>query len=135
VISKACKAFGGQVVEADSYESDDVIATLCEQAKRDGLKAIISSYDKGDVTHILLFPFGSIRLMHYLPSTLMADMFQLISDNVEVLRLNGKKTKGNEAKSVGLEEWRSQYEIEPQLMADVQALTGDTGTSRGKYSF
>lgn len=40
------KALGLHVVEKPGYEADDVIATLCEQAKAEGLEAVIVSSDK-----------------------------------------------------------------------------------------
>jgi DNA polymerase-1 len=94
---EATKAFNIACEELAGYEADDIIATLCRQAREAGGQVTIVSSDK--------------------------DLMQLVGDGVELLRpgMQGKADERIDAEGV-----RARYGIGPELMIDLQAIAGDT---------
>ncbi len=96
-IHKLICALGLTEVEKEGYEADDLIGTLVEKAREEGLEVTVLSGDK--------------------------DLLQLVQSNVEVL-ITARGIK--ETKQYDSEAFEEEYEIRPDQFVDMKALTGDT---------
>ena len=94
LVYEAIKAMGIPFTEVHGCECDDVIATYAKRFSG-GFQVVISSFD--------------------------SDYFQLISDNVRVLRYRGLSSVICDREYV-----RNRYGIEPEYYADWKSLVGDT---------
>jgi DNA polymerase-1 len=91
------EAFGYRNVDVEGYEADDVIATLAEQAKAQGVPVMIVSGDR--------------------------DVFQLVGDGVRVMATSRGIT---ETKVYDRQDVIDRYGIPPELIPDFYGLKGDT---------
>ena len=94
LVYKAIEAMGIPFAEVHGCECDDVIATYAKRFSKD-FQVVISSFD--------------------------SDYFQLISDNVKVIRYRGASSIICDRNYV-----RERYGIEPEYYADWKSLVGDT---------
>lgn len=94
LVYKAIEAMGISFAEVHGCECDDVIATYAKRFSEE-FQVVISSFD--------------------------SDYFQLISDNVKVIRYRGASSTICERNYV-----RERYGIEPEYYADWKSLVGDT---------
>lgn len=92
-VYNALSFMGIRYIETDDFEADDVISSYVHTYG--DMQIVISSFD--------------------------SDFFQLISDNVRVLRCRGAKTVICDARYV-----KDKYGILPCRYADFKSLTGDT---------
>ena len=90
-------AFGYTNVKVDGYEADDVIATIAEQAKAQGVPVMVVTGDR--------------------------DLFQLIDDGVRVMATSRGIT---ETKVYDRDAVVERYGIPPELVPDFTGLKGDT---------
>ena len=90
-------AFGYTNLSVDGYEADDVIATLAEKAKADGIGVLIVTGDR--------------------------DAFQLVGDGVRVMATSRGIT---ETKTYDRDDVQERYGIPPELIPDFYGLKGDT---------
>ena len=90
-------AFGYTNYGVEGYEADDVIATLAERAKADGVKVTIVTGDR--------------------------DAFQLVDEHVTVMATSRGIT---ETKLYGPQDVVDRYGIGPELIPDFYGLKGDT---------
>lgn len=93
-IRKFCKALRIPILELERYEADDIIGTLAARAAREKLEAVIVSNDK--------------------------DMFQLVSEQVQVLHQAKKDTLFDPSKV------KDFFGVAPEQVADVLGLMGDS---------
>ena len=99
VIREIVKGLGIREMVFDGYEADDIIATLCRFAVKDGLKVYIVSRDK--------------------------DLSQLISDKVMMLMPPvGKEEK--DFVEVNLTNAAEKFLVHPSMIPDLLALMGDS---------
>ncbi len=94
LVYEALEAMNIPYCEVHGYECDDVIATYAKRFSGE-FQVIISSFD--------------------------SDYFQLISDNVSVIRYRGFSSVICDREYV-----RERYGIEPEYYADMKAMVGDT---------
>ena len=94
---EATRAFNVACEEMEGYEADDLIATLCRQAREAGGKATIISSDK--------------------------DLAQLVTDAVDMVRpgMQGKPDERLDREAV-----IARFGVPPELMIDLQAIAGDS---------
>ncbi len=94
---EATRAFNVACEEMEGFEADDIIATLCRQAREAGGRVTIISSDK--------------------------DLAQLVNDAVEIVRpgMQGKPDERLDPDGV-----RARFGVPPKLMIDLQAIAGDT---------
>jgi DNA polymerase-1 len=90
-------AFGYTNYGVEGYEADDVIATLAERAKAEGIPVMIVTGDR--------------------------DAFQLVDDDVRVMATSRGIT---ETKTYGPADVEERYGIGPELIPDFYGLKGDT---------
>ncbi len=101
IIPQITDALGLKAFDAEGYEADDVIATLTQQAVRDGYQVVIGSPDK--------------------------DLMQLIRQDGRVTILSITTVMGRR-----IEKWLTyddvieRFQVSPDKVADVLALSGDT---------
>lgn len=93
-VYRALDAMGIRYCETENVETDDVIASYAYKYGKD-MKIVISSWD--------------------------SDFFQLIRENVRVLRYRGKCTCICDRAYIN-----EKFDIEPELYADFKSLVGDT---------
>src|SRR4051794_30652844 len=91
------EAFGYTNLRVDGYEADDVIASLAEKARQEGIPVMIVTGDR--------------------------DAFQLVGDGVKVMATARGIT---ETKIYDAEAVKDRYGIEPELIPDFYGLKGDT---------
>src|SRR3954453_14956320 len=91
------EAFGYQNLKVPGYEADDVIATIAEQAKAEGIDGMVGPGDR--------------------------DLFQLIDDGIRVMATSRGIT---ETKFYDREAVVDRYGIPPELIPDFTGLKGDT---------
>lgn len=98
LIRQAADAYGISAIEADTFEADDVIATLATMAQKEGLATHILSGDK--------------------------DLMQLISEDEDasLVHMIDPMTMSR----VTSTEVRNKWGVPPMLLGDVLALTGDS---------
>ncbi|HEU4658997.1 MAG TPA: 5'-3' exonuclease H3TH domain-containing protein, partial [Capillimicrobium sp.] len=96
-IQPLVEAFGYTNYAVEGYEADDVIATLAERAKAQGIPVMIVTGDR--------------------------DAFQLVDDGVRVMATARGIT---ETKTYGPQEVLDRYGIGPELIPDFYGLKGDT---------
>ena len=94
---EATRAFNVACEEMEGFEADDIIATLCRQAREAGGRVTIVSSDK--------------------------DLAQLVNDSVEIVR-PGMQGKPDER--LDIEGVRARFGVPPERMIDLQAIAGDT---------
>ena len=94
---EATRAFNVACEEIEGFEADDIIATLCRQAREAGGRVTIVSSDK--------------------------DLAQLVNESVEIVR-PGMQGKPDER--LDIEGVRARFGVPPELMIDLQAIAGDT---------
>ena len=94
---EATRAFNVACEEMEGFEADDIIATLCRQARQAGGRVTIVSSDK--------------------------DLAQLVNDSVEIVR-PGMQGKPDER--LDIEGVRARFGVPPERMIDLQAIAGDT---------
>lgn len=92
-VYRALEFMGIKYVEVDDVEADDMIASYVYQYRND-MPIIISSWD--------------------------SDFFQLISDNVKVLRYRGKSTVLCDTQYI-----EEKFDIRPEMYADFKSMVGD----------
>ena len=95
LIKEALSAYHIPALEAEGYEADDLIASVCAKAKASGLDVVIISSDK--------------------------DLLQLVEDGVSVF--DPKKDK--EGFIYTEEEVKARFGVSPKSLLDIFALTGD----------
>ena len=101
IIPQITNALGLKAFDAEGYEADDVIATLTQQARNDGWQVIIVSPDK--------------------------DLMQLITKDGAVTILSITTVMGKRIeKWVTYDDVLERFNVEPEQVADVLALAGDT---------
>ncbi len=93
------EAFDIPIFEVEGYEADDLIGTLAQQAKKEGVETVILSGDY--------------------------DTFQLVAPGVKVLTAGGHRQPFSEAKVYDEEAIREKYGLSPRFLADYKALVGD----------
>jgi DNA polymerase I len=91
------EAFGYSNLRIDGYEADDVIATIAERAKAEGIDVMVVTGDR--------------------------DLFQLIEDGVQVMATSRGIT---ETKVYDRQAVIDRYGIPPELIPDFTGLKGDT---------
>ena len=91
------EAFGYTNVKVDGYEADDVIASLAERAKAEGIPVMVVTGDR--------------------------DLFQLVDDGVKVMATSRGIT---ETKIYDRQAVIDRYGIPPELVPDFTGLKGDT---------
>src|SRR3712207_837237 len=91
------EAFGHTNLKVDGFEADDVIATLAEKAREQGIPVMVVTGDR--------------------------DAFQLITDGVRVMATSRGIT---ETKVYDAEAVRDRYGIPPELIPDFYGLKGDS---------
>ncbi|MDY7019665.1 MAG: DNA polymerase I [Chloroflexota bacterium] len=96
-VHQLTEAFHIPIFEIDSFEADDVLGTLSQQASEQGIETIIVTGDN--------------------------DMLQLVSDKVKAL---APKRTFNDTVLYDEEAVRQKYGIEPEQISDLKALAGDT---------
>jgi len=94
-LKKTLGAWGLAAPQCDGYEADDIIGALASQGERAGLDVLIVSSDK--------------------------DLFQLVTDNVKILRFMAK-----DMEVYGRDEIHAKLGVWPEQIADYLALVGDT---------
>ena len=92
-IRRLCEALNVPILEIERYEADDIIGTFAKKAERDNLQAVIVSNDK--------------------------DMFQLVTDQVQVLHQAKEDTVFTPAKV------KEFFGVPPEHVVDVLGLMGD----------
>ncbi len=95
-VRRVCDVFRLPIVEAQSYEADDVIATLATQAVAQGLSVVVVSGDK--------------------------DLLQLVSDEILVLNPGQGGMGATRYDRAKVEE---KWGVPPERVVDVLALVGD----------
>ena len=96
-IRQLLEAFRIPILEVPGYEADDVMATLAEKAKKQGMKVYLFSGDK--------------------------DLLQLVGPNVRIYKPG---RQGDDIQILD-EQWiRENWGVEPAQVRDVLALAGDT---------
>ena len=103
LMREAVRAFGLVPVEQDKYEADDLIATYARHAREAGADVLIVSSDK-DLMQVV-----GERVWMYDPAS-------------GVPGAMGSR----EERRIGPEEVAAHFGVPPQLVADVQALAGDS---------
>ena len=94
-------ALGILSYDAENYEADDVIATLTKQARDQDLQVVIASSDK--------------------------DLMQLIEQDDSVIMLDAlAKSKTKDYRVITYPDVIARFNVEPNRVADVLALAGDT---------
>jgi DNA polymerase I len=96
-VHRFCKALGLPLVEMEGFEADDLIGTLASQASGQGEEVFISSGDE--------------------------DLFQLVDDNVKVLKPARSSTSGETVCDAA--KVKEIIGVEPGQVVDWLALTGD----------
>ncbi len=96
IILELCRAMGFPVFTREGVEADDLIVSTADEGARDGWEVKILSADK--------------------------DLFQVISDDIEVIRPSRGVTDFGLYNEASFEE---KYGFKPPLMADYLALVGD----------
>lgn len=97
-IAEFLQAYGVPVVTYENYEADDIIGTLAHKADEEGVDVLVLTGDR--------------------------DMFQLITDRVNILYTKGGPTP--ETVRYGLKELHERYNLSPDQFVDLKALIGDT---------
>jgi DNA polymerase-1 len=96
-VRRFCKALGLPLVEKAGFEADDLIGTLARRASREGEEVLIASGDE--------------------------DLFQLVDDNVKVLKPGRSASTGETICDAG--KVKEILGVEPGQVVDWLALTGD----------
>ncbi len=99
-IRELVEAFHGPVVEMDGFEADDVIGTLAEQARAQGVEVVIVSGDK--------------------------DFYQLIRPGISLLNPGRGGPTGVAEEWVTTETASSKFGVAPTQVVDYLALVGDS---------
>jgi len=99
-IRQLVDAFNDEVVELEGYEADDVIGTLAEKARQEGVEAVIVSGDK--------------------------DFYQLVKPGIHLLNPGRGGPTGVEAEWVDEENAPEKFEVPPEQVVDLLALMGDS---------
>lgn len=92
LMTEACRAFGLPTLSQPGFEADDIIASYSKSLSERGYKVRIVGIDK--------------------------DLYQLVSDNVEIFDPVKSKT-------IGRDEVVGKYGVFPEQMIDFQAIVGD----------
>jgi len=101
IILQITEALGLKAFDAEGFEADDVIATLTQQAVKDGYQVIIGSPDK--------------------------DLMQLIRKDGSVTLLSITNAMGKRVeKWLTYDDVIERFQVSPDKVADVLALSGDT---------
>ncbi|HLD40683.1 MAG TPA: DNA polymerase, partial [Candidatus Omnitrophota bacterium] len=95
LIKEALSAYHIPALEAEGYEADDLIASVCAKARTSGLDVVIISSDK--------------------------DLLQLVEDGVSVF----DPRKDKEGFVYTEEEVKARFGVSPRSLLDIFALTGD----------
>lgn len=96
VIEEILTAMGVPVLRCDTYEADDIIATVARQCQETGRECRILSGDK--------------------------DLMQLVTDSIQMLMPDKNGGWAETGKAGVVEKWG----VGPELMLDMLSLTGDT---------
>ena len=96
VIEEILTAMGVPVLRCDTYEADDIIATVAHQCRETGRECRILSGDK--------------------------DLMQLVTDSIKMLMPDKNGGWAETGKDGVVEKWG----VGPELMLDMLSLTGDT---------
>ena len=96
-VHRFCKALGLPLIEKEGFEADDLIGTLARQAAGQGGEVFIASGDE--------------------------DLFQLVEDNVKVLKPARSSTNGETVCDAA--KVKEIIGVEPRQVVDWLALTGD----------
>ena len=96
-VHRFCKALGLPLVEMEGFEADDLIGTLAQKASTQGEEVFISSGDE--------------------------DLFQLVDDNIKVLKPARSSTSGETVCDAA--KVKEIIGVEPGQVVDWLALTGD----------
>ncbi len=96
-VRRFCRALGLPLVEKEGYEADDVMGTLAGGASEQGMNVLIVSGDE--------------------------DLFQLVNDNVKVLKPSRGTSEGETLCDPG--KVKEILGVEPSHVVDWLALTGD----------
>lgn len=96
-VHRFCKALGLPLVEMEGFEADDLIGTLARRASGQGEEVFISSGDE--------------------------DLFQLVDDNIKVLKPARSSTDGETVCDAA--KVKEIMGVEPRQVVDWLALTGD----------
>lgn len=96
VIEEILTAMGVPVLRCDTYEADDIIATVARQCRETGRECRILSGDK--------------------------DLMQLVTDSIQMLMPDKNGGWAETGKAGVVEKWG----VGPELMLDMLSLTGDT---------
>ena len=101
-IQKIVPMMGVASVLLANTEADDLIASYVEEARREGIECVVATNDK--------------------------DILQLVRDGVSIYSTaKADVGEGNGGfKLLGVEEVRSKWGVEPSMIGDVLALTGDS---------
>ncbi len=96
IIEEILTAMGVPVLRCDTFEADDIIATVARQCRESGKECRILSGDK--------------------------DLMQLVTDSIKMLMPDKNGGWAETGKDGVAEKWG----VEPELMLDMLSLTGDT---------
>ena len=99
-IRELIEAFGCPVLEVDGYEADDVIGTLVDRVRTEGLEAVVVSGDK--------------------------DFYQLVRPGVRLLNPGRGGPNGVAAEWVDEDNAHEKFGIRPNQVIDYLALVGDS---------
>ena len=98
ILQKLLNFLGYRVIQKDGIEADDIAASITKLAKLEGHKILILSSDK--------------------------DLFQILSENVEMLRPIHQGI--SHAEDYNIEHFKKEYGFMPSSMPDFLAITGDS---------
>jgi DNA polymerase-1 len=137
-LREAIEALGWPVLTIDGVEADDVIATLAEQAKRRGWRAIISTGDK-DLTQLVdehvtwvntmsneTLDIEGVKKKFGVPPNRIVDYLTLVGDAIDNI-------PGVEGVGPGFaSKWLSQYGSLDNLVANASQIPGVRGENLRK---
>ena len=98
ILQDLLKFHGHKILARQGVEADDIIASFSKKAQADGHKVLILTADK--------------------------DFFQLLDENINVLRINKPGLK--EAKLYNSQEFFNEFNFKPEYFIDYLAIIGDT---------
>lgn len=96
MVKEILRAFDIPIYEIEGYEADDILGTLAKEGEKQGHSVTIVTGDR--------------------------DALQLVSENIRVMY---NKKGITEIEDYTLENVRKKYQVEPEQLIDIKALTGD----------
>ena len=99
ILKQALKAMNIEIIEKEGYEADDILGTLSNFGKENGLEVVLLTGDR--------------------------DSFQLINDSVRV-RIPRTKAGKTETENYTVEKIKEEYGLNPKDLIEVKGLMGDS---------